>query len=155
MSYVHPRASFLTPDTIRLGVNVGPDENERRSVCPVARILTEVPPTSTTSTFLAEDVFATRARFCRPVRRWAVCRDFAFTALARSPEHSRFGADYTHQVVPGIGECLGAFVLKPARQGTDVDPRRGKPRQLLFGIAAICGHRLPDLAVFGERLQRA
>src|SRR5215813_12762065 len=62
MSYVHPLASFLTPDTIRLGVKVGPDGNDRRSVCPVARILTEVPPTSTTSTFLAENVFATRLR---------------------------------------------------------------------------------------------
>src|SRR5215467_15044038 len=62
MSYVHPLASFLTPDTIRLGVKVGPDGNDRRSVCPVARILTEVPPTSTTSTFLAENVFATRVR---------------------------------------------------------------------------------------------
>src|SRR5262245_39675923 len=62
MSYVHPLASFLTPDTIRLGVKVGPDGNDRRTVCPVARILTEVPPTSTTSTFLAENVFATRVR---------------------------------------------------------------------------------------------
>src|SRR5215475_3501842 len=62
MSYVHPLASFLTPDTIRLGVKVGPDGNDRRSPCPVARILTEVPPTSTTSTFFAESVFATRVR---------------------------------------------------------------------------------------------
>src|SRR5215510_3272403 len=62
MSYVHPMASFFTPDTFRLGVKVGPDGNDRRSVCPVARILTEVPPTSTTSTFLAENVFATRVR---------------------------------------------------------------------------------------------
>src|SRR5262245_47438768 len=104
MSYVHPLASFLTPDTIRLGVNVGPDGNERRSACPVARILTEVPPTSTTSTFLAEDVFATGARFRRPVRRLAAYRDFAFTALARSLEHGRFGADHIHQVAPGIDE---------------------------------------------------
>jgi len=101
----------LTPDTIRLGVNVGPDGNERRSVCPVARILTEVPPTSTTNTFLAEGVFAlakgvfaTRARFRRPVPRFAACRDFAFTALARLLEHGRFGADDTHQVVPGTDE---------------------------------------------------
>jgi hypothetical protein len=74
------------------------------SVCPVARILKEVPPTSTTNTFLAEAVFATRARFCRPGRRLAACRDLAFTALARSLEHGRFGADHTHQVVPGIDE---------------------------------------------------
>src|SRR5215470_15357313 len=104
MSYLHPRASFLTPDTIRLGVIFGPDGNERRSVCPVARILTDVPPTSTTSTFLAEDVFTTRACFFRPVRRLAACRDFAFTALARSLEHGRFGADHSHQVVPGTDE---------------------------------------------------
>src|SRR5499433_4540705 len=85
-SYVQPRASFFTPDTICLGVNVGPDGNERSSFCPVARILTEVPPTSTTNTFAAADVFATSARSCRPRRRWAV-RDFAFTALARSLEY--------------------------------------------------------------------
>ena len=80
--------------TIRLGVNVGPDGNKRRSVCPVARILTEVPPTSTASTFLAEEVFAARALFRRPVRRLAECRDFAFTALARSLERGRFGVDH-------------------------------------------------------------
>ena len=53
-------ASFLTPETIRLGVSVGPDGNDRRSCCPLARILTEVPPTSTTSTFLTEDFLRPR-----------------------------------------------------------------------------------------------
>src|ERR1700730_4455967 len=85
-SYVQPRASFSTPDTICLGVNVGPDGNERSSVCPVAMILTEVPPTSTTNTFPAADAFATSARSCRTRRRWAG-RDVTFTALARSLEY--------------------------------------------------------------------
>src|SRR3984893_6428550 len=85
-SYVQPRASFSTPDTICLGVNVGPDGNERSSFCPVARILTEVPPTSTTNTFPAADAFATSARSCRTRRRWAG-RDVTFTALARSLEY--------------------------------------------------------------------
>ena len=52
MSYIQSPASFLTPETIRLGVSVGPDENDRRSLCPVARILTELPPTSTAITAL-------------------------------------------------------------------------------------------------------
>src|SRR5215467_4676795 len=113
-SYVQPRASFFTPDTICLGVNVGPDGNERSSFCPVARILTEVPPTSTTNTFPAADAFATSARSCRIRRRWAD-REVAFTALARSLEYGGFGADHAHQVVPGIDEGLGTFVLKLVR----------------------------------------
>src|SRR5262245_66224375 len=95
-SYLQSRASFLTPDAICLGVNVGPDGNERSSFCPLARILTEVPPTSTTNTFPAADAFATSARACRPRRRLAVGRDFAFTALARSFEYGGFGADHAH-----------------------------------------------------------
>ena len=75
-----PAGELLDPDTIRLGVNVGLDGNERRSVCPVARILTEVPPTSTTTSgqrFAGRGRLVTRARFRRPVPR-----GFAFTALA-------------------------------------------------------------------------
>src|SRR5262249_61777195 len=98
-SLVHALASFLTPDTISLGVNVGPDGNERSSVCPVARILTEVPPTSTTNTFPVADVFATSARSCRRRRRSAAGCDFAFTALARSLEYGGFGADHTPQLL--------------------------------------------------------
>ena len=97
-------ASFLTPETIRRGVNIGPDGNDSRSVCPVARILTDIPPTSTTSTFLGDDALAMRARSPRPIRRLAACRDFAFTTLTRPLEQGRFGADHAHQVVPRIDE---------------------------------------------------
>src|SRR5262245_1845530 len=148
-SYVQSRASFLTPDTIWLGVSVGPDGNERFSFCPLARILTEVPPTSTTNTFPAADAFATSARSFRP--RWAAGRDFAFTALARSLEYGGFGADHTHQVVPGFDEGLGAFVLKLSRQCIDIDLRIGEPCQLLFEVAAVRGERCADLAVVRER----
>src|SRR6516165_8510899 len=57
-SYVQSAASFFTPETIRVGVSVGPDRNDRIAVCPLARIFTEVPPTSTTSTFLPEESLA-------------------------------------------------------------------------------------------------
>src|SRR5215510_10109548 len=134
-SYVQPRASFFTPDTICLGVNVGPDGNERSSFCPLARILTEVPPTSTTNTFPAADAFATSARSFRA--RWATGRDFAFTALARSLEHGGLGTDHAHQVVPGFDEGLGAFVLKLLRQRIDVDLRLGKPCQFRFAVAPV------------------
>src|SRR5215467_5968566 len=154
-SYVQPRASFLTADTICLGVNVGPDGNERSSVWPVARILTEVPPTSTTNTFPAADVFATSARSCRRRRRPATDCDFAFTALARSLEYGGFGADHTHQLVPRLDEGLGAFVLKLLRQGMDVDLRLGKPCQLRFAVAAVRRYRRADIAMLGKRFQRA
>src|SRR5262245_2615825 len=154
-TYVQSRASFLTPDTIWLGVNVGPDKNERFSFCPLARILTEVPPTSTTNTFPAADVFATSARSGRPRRRWAARRDFAFTALARSLEYGGFGADHTHQVVPRIDEGLCTFVLKLLRQRMDVDLCLGKPCQLRFAVAAVRRYRRADIAMLGERFQRA
>src|SRR6516165_7223098 len=78
-SYIQPAASFFTPETIRPGVSVGPDRKDRISVCPLARIFTEVPPTSMTSTFLPEgslastslikDPRATSARVCPIVAR--------------------------------------------------------------------------------------
>src|SRR4051794_36887784 len=52
-SYVQSAASFRTLATIRLGVSFGPERNDRLSDCPVARIFTEVPPTSTTKTLCA------------------------------------------------------------------------------------------------------
>src|ERR1700720_3187834 len=154
-SYVQPRASFSTPDTICLGVNVGPDGNERSSVCPVAMILTEVPPTSTTNTFPAADVVSTSARSCRPRRRLAVGRDFAFTALARSLECGGFGADHAHQVVPGIDEGLGTFILKLLRQRMDVDLCVRKPCQLLFGVAPVRRNGCADIAVVSEGFECA
>src|SRR3954468_211838 len=98
-SCAHPAASFLTPETIRLGVNVGPDGNERRSCCPLARILTEVPPTSTTSTFLTEDFFATPDLSGRAALRLSAS-DLDFTMSARPLENVGLGADHVHQLGP-------------------------------------------------------
>src|SRR5580658_266617 len=50
-SYFQSLVSSLTPETICRGVIFGPDGNFRGSFRPVARTLTVVPPTSTTSTF--------------------------------------------------------------------------------------------------------
>src|ERR1700748_2930689 len=52
-SYFQSRVSSLTPTTISPGVNLGPVANFRGSPCPVARIFTLCPPTSTTSTLVA------------------------------------------------------------------------------------------------------
>src|SRR3974390_1704798 len=57
-SYAQSAASFFALDAIRPGVSIGPDRKDRLSVCPVARIFTEVPPTSMTSTFLMEERLA-------------------------------------------------------------------------------------------------
>src|SRR5262249_42163031 len=51
-SYFQSPASSLTPRTICSAVSAGPEGNSRRSSCPLARIFTCVPPTSTTSTFM-------------------------------------------------------------------------------------------------------
>src|SRR5262249_53369398 len=51
-SYLHSLTAFRTPDTICWAVIVGPDASLQGSFCPVASILTCVPPTSTTSTFI-------------------------------------------------------------------------------------------------------
>src|SRR5262249_11967097 len=117
-SCVQPRASFLTSDTIRLGVSFGPDVNRRCSRCPVARIFTEDPPTSTTSTFRLDDFRARSARFACLVRR-QLRREFAYTVSARALEHGGFGTDHLHQVVPGLDERFCAFVLQLVRQCGD------------------------------------
>src|ERR1700745_1330922 len=56
-SYFQSVASSFTFSTISCGVNVGPESNLRSSVWPVARIFTCVPPTSITSTFMANILF--------------------------------------------------------------------------------------------------
>src|SRR6202035_5371036 len=67
----------LTSAAIRLGASVGPDENDRLSLSPVARILTELPPTSTASTVLTEDFIATSS--CRSVPFSKASSDLACT----------------------------------------------------------------------------
>src|SRR5262249_40656986 len=84
-SYLQSAASSFTRDTICLGVSVGPDGNDRASVCPVTRNFTELPPTSMTSTLLTEDPGAALARSCCIVAPLdvAACNDFGLMALAR------------------------------------------------------------------------
>src|SRR5262249_17507795 len=55
-SYSQSAASFLTPSTICRADIPGPDSNFRGTFCPVVRIFTCVPPTSTTSTFISVSV---------------------------------------------------------------------------------------------------
>ena len=49
----------------------------------------------------------------------------------------------------------GQVRLKLGRQGMDVDPRSGEPRQYLFAVAAVRRHGRLDNPVFGKRVQRA
>src|SRR5439155_5635636 len=85
------------------------------SFCPVARIFTWVPPTSTTSTFMM------KPHPCLPSLR----------------QGGALGSDYIHKLVPGIDERLGPFVLEPCGQGIDVDGGLGELVQYRFAIAAI------------------
>src|SRR5579871_188291 len=76
-SYRQSPASFLTPETICLAVNVGPDANLRDTRFPETRIFTWVPPTSTTSTFMArlsQNAVAKRPRRSRFQHRNDGCR---------------------------------------------------------------------------------
>src|SRR5262249_39837792 len=103
-------ASFFTLETIRLGVSIGPDRNDRTSVCPLARIFTEVPPTSMTSTFLPEgplaspslikDPSAASGRPCRVLERLrvAIGDDLTLIAPAHPLEHGGLGFDHVHQL---------------------------------------------------------
>src|SRR5260370_34426669 len=127
-SYVHPRASFLTPATICSGVSVGPETNSRCSSCPVARIFTWVPPTSMTRTF---------------------------TVLARLPEVGALGDDHLHELVPGFHEGLRSLVLELGGQRVHVDPGLGELRQHLLAITAAGRQDRAEAAVIGEGFPRA
>src|SRR5262249_12107345 len=83
-SYAQSAASCFTPETISLGVSFGPDGSFRCILCPLARILTEVPPMSTTSTFLTRDFLASAARSRRAAPRALVRGDLASTAATRA-----------------------------------------------------------------------
>src|SRR6516162_6850991 len=81
-SYVQSAASFFTSETIRTGVSVGPDRKDRISVCPLARIFTEVPPTSMTSTFLPEGPLASTCLIKDPTASAGACPIVARPRLA-------------------------------------------------------------------------
>src|SRR6516162_1374648 len=139
-SYVQSAASFFTPETIRTGVSVGPDRKDRISVCPLARIFTEVPPTSMTSTFLPEgrlastclikDPSAASAGACPIVARprLAAGGDLALITLAHPLEDGGLGFDHVqgkallnHVVCERLRDCATTQPL------TDPNPPADRP----------------------------
>src|SRR5262249_22104212 len=103
-------ASFLTPTTICSAVSVGPEGNLRGSSCPVARILTVVPPTSTTSTFMAtpslKHTLVSPRRMPRGAQRPSV------HGLTGFCQRSALGSEHLHEFVPGLHERFGPFFLE-------------------------------------------
>src|SRR6516162_6103802 len=93
-SYVQSAASFFTPETIRPGVSVGPDRKDRISVCPLARIFTEVPPTS-----LIKDPSAACPRASPFVAhpRLAAGDDLTLITLAHPKRMAGLDFDHVHQ----------------------------------------------------------
>src|SRR5262249_25604054 len=63
-----------------------PEANTASILCPLTRILTEVPPMSTTSTFLTRDFLTSAARSRRAAPRTLVRGDLASTAATRALE---------------------------------------------------------------------
>src|SRR5215467_1554554 len=131
--YFHPLESRLTPDTMRWGVNPGPETNFRGSSCPVARIFTCVPPTSMTRT---------------PMAMSRVPR------LAGLRQVGALGADHRQELVPGLDERLRALVLELGPERIDVDTGLGEPGQHLLTVATVGRQDLTELAVLGEGFER-
>jgi hypothetical protein len=67
----------------------------------------------------------------------------------RSLEHSGFGIDDAHQVVPGFDERFGAFFLKLVRQYMDVNAFPSELCQFVFGVHAVRGQVVADIGVIG------
>src|SRR5258708_7978893 len=101
-----------------LGVIFGPDGNERRALCPLARILTEFPPTSTTSTLFATDFSPAVARCRRTAPRSALNSDVASTAASSPLEDGAFGPYHRHQIIPRVDERPHALLLNLPRHPT-------------------------------------
>src|SRR5579864_1384180 len=95
-SYFQSLARSLTRATICSAVRVGPEANFRDSVWPVARSFTFVPPTSTTSTFMANSLTGLR-------------------------EDCALGRDHRHEFVPGLHERLCSLILELGAQCAEVD----------------------------------
>src|ERR1700747_744855 len=127
-SYFQSRVSSLTPTTIASGVNLGPVANFRGSLCPVARIFTLCPPTSTTRTLVAvfcelsvtlnkyytTEAQRTQSRTADRDREWTRIgpRMGAKKDFNRSPEFLRaeMNADRS-RFRPGVAQCRSAFHL--------------------------------------------
>src|SRR5712672_434917 len=57
-------------------------------------------------------------------------------ASTRLAEQGALRIDASHQVVPGLDERFGAFVLEPHRKRVDIDTRLGEARQNRFAVAS-------------------
>lgn len=62
-------------------------------------------------------------------------------------DRSTFFGNHYHQLIPGLDEGLGAFILKTCRQRVNIDAGFAELCQHLFAIPAIRGQACPDFAV--------
>src|SRR5262249_47599645 len=101
------------PATICLALNSGPERTLRYSFCPVARIFTCVPPTSTTSTFRWDPRGIPRipCECERPMLQTINVGQLRPSTDYGLLECSRLLTDHRHQVVPGLHERLRSFIL--------------------------------------------
>src|SRR5882762_2527581 len=76
-------------------------------------------------------------------------------ASTRLAEQGALRIDASHQVVPGLDERFGAFVLEPHRKRVDIDTRLGEARQNRFAVASVWCKDASDLAVILEGLESA
>src|SRR5215469_6168568 len=76
-------------------------------------------------------------------------------ASARLADRGALALDASDQVIPGLDEGFGAFVLKANGEGVDVDPCLGKGGQDRLAIASVRSERGADLAMVAEVLEGA
>src|SRR5215469_16619920 len=77
------------------------------------------------------------------------------SASARFADRSALRFDAGHQVVPGLDEGFGAFVLEPGCERVDVDARLGEGGQNHLAITSVHGERSADLTMVAEGLEGA
>src|SRR5262249_25560125 len=112
--------------------------------CPLARIFTCVPPTSTTSTFMVY-----------PSRVYPTCRAAPEQMLTGLRQGGALGGDHRREFVPRLHERLRPVVLELGGQGVAVDASPGKLRQHRLAVAAVYRQQGANLAVIGEGFQGA
>src|ERR1700747_2541955 len=77
------------------------------------------------------------------------------SASDRLTDRGALGLDAGHQVIPGLDEGFGTFVLEPGGERVDIDTRLGEARQYCLAIASVRGEGRADLALVGEGLEGA
>jgi len=70
-------------------------------------------------------------------------------------ERGILGGDHVHQLVPGADKRLRPFVLKPGRQGVDIDTCLRELRQDFLAVTAVCRQEFTNFAVLRQRFQCA